>query len=77
MNSDFERSTKIFDLLLEADRNIWAAVLEIRDGEVEELKKLVQPLMKLRGALHVEGMRPIYTRYPELAKIAGLDEGDS
>jgi len=74
MDSEFEEFRKVFDLLLEADKKIWAAVVEIQDGEIKQLEKFVQPLMQIRGDIHVEFMRPIYKKYPEIAKIAGFDE---
>ena len=76
MSTDFDASKKIFDLLLEADKNIWGAVLEIQDGDAKQLESFIQPLMKMRGEIHVEFMRPIYTKYPEIAKLAGFDVAD-
>lgn len=73
MDNEFEQFSRIFSLLLEADKKIWAAVLEIRNDGMSQLEDFVQPLMKLRGELHVEFMRPLYKRYPELAKTAGFD----
>jgi len=72
MDNEFEK--KVFDLLLEADQSIWKAVVEMRDSESKPLEKLVQPLMKIRGEIHVEFMRPIYKKYPKLAEMAGFDE---
>ena len=74
MDSEFEQFKKVFDLLLEADKKIWAAVSEIKDGEIKPLEKFVPPLMKLRGDIHVEFMRPIYKKYPKIAEMAGFDE---
>ena len=74
MDNEFEKYKKVFDLLLEADKNIWKAVVEMRDSEIKPLEKLVQPLMIIRGEIHVEFMRPIYKKYPEIAKMAGFDE---
>lgn len=76
MNTEFEQFKKIFDLLLEADQKIWSAVVEIRDGEIKELERLIQPLMKLRGDMHVQFMRPIYEKYPKIAEMAGFDMKD-
>jgi hypothetical protein len=76
MNTDFDAYKKIFDLLLEADKNIWNAVLEIRDGDAKQLESFIQPLMKVRGEMHVEFLRPIYKKYPEIAKLAGFDAAD-
>ena len=76
MGDDFEQFKKVFDLLLEADKKIWEAVVEIRDGEIKKLEGFVQPLMKLRGDMHVEFMRPIYKKYPKIAKMTGLDAKD-
>lgn len=76
MDTDFDAYKRVFDLLLEADQKIWSAVLEIQDGNTKELERLIQPLMQLRGEIHVELMRPIYTKYPELAKLAGFDAAD-
>lgn len=76
MDNEFEQFKKVFDLLLEADKKIWAAVSEIKDGEIKPLEKFVQPLMKLRGDIHVEFMRPIYKKYPKIAEMAGFDEKD-
>lgn len=76
MSTDFDAYKKIFDLLLEADKNIWGAVLEIQDGDANQLEGFIQPLMEMRGEIHVEFMRPIYTKYPEIAKLAGFDVAD-
>ncbi len=76
MDDEFEEYKKIFDLLLQADKNIWEAVIEIRNGEIKQLEKFVQPLMKLRGDMHVEFMRPIYKKYPKIAELAGFDTED-
>ena len=76
VDNEFEQCKKVFDLLLEADKKIWAAVVEIRDGEIKQLEKFVQPLMKLRGDMHVEFMRPIYKKYPKTAEMAGFDAED-
>jgi hypothetical protein len=76
MDKDYEAHKKIFDLLLEADRNIWNAVLEIQDGDAKQLEELVKPLMRARGEIHVELMRPIYKKYPALAELAGFDTAD-
>ena len=76
MDDQFEKYKKIFDCLLEADRNIWQAVVEIGDGGNGQLDKFVQPLMNIRGDLHVEFMRPIYKKYPKIAEMAGFNETD-
>lgn len=76
MDNEFEEYKKAFDLLLEADKNIWKAVVEMRDGGSKELEKFVQPLMKIRGDIHVEFMRPIYKKYPKIAEMAGFDVED-
>lgn len=76
MDNEFEEYKKIFDLLLLADKNIWEAVVEIRHGEIKQLENFVQPLMKLRGDMHVEFMRPIYKKYPKIAEMAGFDTED-
>ncbi|MFZ5929836.1 MAG: hypothetical protein ACOY15_01330 [Pseudomonadota bacterium] len=76
MDNEFEEYKKIFDLLLLADKNIWEAVVEIRHGEIKQLENFVQPLMKLRGDMHVEFMRPIYKKYPKIAEMAGFDMED-
>ncbi len=76
MDNEFEEYKKVFDFLLEADRNIWKAVVEMRDSENKQLERFIQPLMKLRGDLHVEFMRPIYKKYPKIAEMAGFDEKD-
>ena len=76
MNNEFEEYKKVFDFLLEADKNIWKAVVEMRDSENKQLEKFVQPLMKIRGDIHVEFMRPIYKKYPKIAEMAGFDEKD-
>lgn len=76
MDREFEQFKKVFDLLLEADKMIWAAVTEIRDHEIQQLEQFVQPLMKLRGDIHVDFMRPIYKKYPKIAEMAGFDEKD-
>lgn len=76
MDNEFEEYKKIFDLLLLADKNIWEAVVEIRHGEIKQLENFVQPLMKLRGEMHVEFMRPIYKKYPKIAEMAGFDTED-
>lgn len=76
MNTDYEAYKKIFDLLLEADKSIWSAVLEIQDGDAKQLESFIKPLMQMRGEIHVEFMRPIYTKYPEIAKLAGFDTAE-
>ena len=76
MDDEFEEHKKVFDLLLSADKNIWEAVVEIRDGEIKQLEKFVQPLMKLRGEMHIEFLRPIYKKYPKIAEMAGFDKED-
>ena len=76
MDKEFEQFKKVFDLLLEADKKIWAAVVEIQDGEIKQLEKFVQPLMKLRGDMHIEFMRPIYKQYPKIAEMVGFDAKD-
>ena len=74
MDKEFEEFKKVFDLLLEADKKIWAAIVEIKDGEIKQLEKFVRPLMKIRGDIHIEFMRPIYKKYPKIAEMAGFDE---
>lgn len=74
MENEFDKFKKIFDLLLEADKNIWEAVVEIRDRDIKQLEDFVQPLMKIRGDIHVDFMRPIYKRYPKIAEMAGFAE---
>lgn len=76
MDKKFDQYKTILDYLLEADKCIWNAVLEINELDDEQLGKFVQPLMQLRGEIHVDFMRPIYTKYPELAQLAGFDEED-
>lgn len=76
MSQEYDSNKKIFDLLLEADKNIWNAVLEIQNGDAKNLESFMKPLMKIRGEIHVEFMRPIYKKYPELAKLAGFDADD-
>ena len=76
MDDEFEEHKKVFDLLLSADKNIWEAVVEIRDGEIKQLEKFVQLLMKLRGEMHIEFLRPIYKKYPKIAEMAGFDKED-
>lgn len=73
MNNEFEKYKRIFYYLLEADKNIWEAVLEVEDCEVQELKQLIPLLMNTRGDIHTELMRPLYKKYPKLAKDAGFD----
>lgn len=76
MSADFTTCKKIFDLLLEADRKLWDTVLEIQDSGDKKLDEFVKPLMKIRGEIHVEFMRPIYKKHPELAELAGFDAPD-
>lgn len=73
MNNDFEQCKKVFDMLLKADNSIWEPVIEIQNSNNKQLEEFIQPLMNLRGEIHVEFMRPIYQKYPEIAKIAGFD----
>lgn len=74
MNNEFQQFQKVFSLLLEADRKIWEAVIEIRNYDNKQLTQLVNPLMKLRGEMHIEFMRPIYKKYPKIAEKYGFDE---
>ncbi len=76
MSNEFDKYQEVFDPLLEADKNIWRAVLEVEDCDIKQLKEFVQALMKLRGHIHVEFMAPMYKKYPELAKIFGSDDED-
>jgi len=76
VDNEFEQFKKVFDLLLEADKKLWAAVSEIKDGGIKPLEMFVPPLMKLRGDIHVEFLRPIYQKYPTIAEMAGFDEND-
>lgn len=76
MSKEFEKFQEIFDLLLVADKNIWRAVLEVEDCEIKQLEEFVQPLMKLRGHIHVEFMAPMYKKYPELSKTFRSDDDD-
>jgi len=73
MSTELDKYSKVFELLLEADKKLWEAVLEIREDNLDELEKHVKPLMELRGNIHVDFMRPMYKKYPILAEKAGFD----
>jgi hypothetical protein len=73
MSKELDEFKNVFDQLLEADKSIWNAVMKIRDHDIKQLEYFVEPLMKMRGDIHTEFMRPIYKKYPELAKEAGFD----
>lgn len=73
MKDEYEEWKRVFDLLLDADKKIWEAVLAAQADERYRLNWTIEPLMGLRGELHVELLRPIYKRFPEIAKAAGMD----
>lgn len=73
MSDEFNQCKSVFDCLLDADQKLWQAVCEIRDTPIEQLNGYVEALMTMRGELHVEFLRPIYKKYPELARSAGFD----
>lgn len=74
MNESRKNSENLFRMLLEADEKLWGIVLAIEDEGMGEFESFIPQLMQMRGDLHVQFMRPIYKKYPELATEAGLDE---
>ena len=74
MSTERETIEDVFRLVIEASGKLWDAVAVIGESESERAASLVQPLMQARGNLHVQLLRPMYLRYPELATKFGLDE---
>lgn len=74
MDSKADVYKEVFDSLLDADKCLWKAVLDIQDRGDTHLNGLINSLMQIRGEIHTEIMRPIYKQHPELAEQAGFDQ---
>ena len=77
MKSESENLEEIFRLLLEADRKLWEAVAAIHENETALSALFIQPIMQMRGDIHVNFLRPMYKKFPELEKKFGLDDEPS
>ena len=79
MSQEFLESKRLFSLLIEADQKLWEAVMAIQENKIAGLDGYASKLMETRGHIHVEFMRPLYKKFPELATLAGMDadDGDS
>ena len=64
MNKEKELYKTVISMLKNADDYLWKAVTEMQD--TDSLNEQVMTLMKLRGDLYVDFIRPLYNKYPEL-----------
>ena len=74
MQSERQTLEDVFRLVMEASGKLWDAVAAIRSHETTLSAPFTQPLMEMRGDMHVKFLRPIYKKYPELATKFGLDD---
>ena len=74
MGNEADKYEEVFQHLIDADKQLWEAVKAIEDSGIEHLELLIPNLMKFRGDLHVDFMRPIYKKYPHLAEDAGFGD---
>lgn len=73
MQSEKEYLDEVFRLVLEASSKLWEAVVAIHEHETALSKSFVQPIMQMRGEMHINFLRPMYKKFPELATKYGLD----
>lgn len=73
MQSECEEIEEVFQLILEASEKLWEAVAALHEKETTFSNSLVQPLMQMRGDIHVNLLRPMYMKFPELGTKFGLD----
>ena len=73
-NNESAKYEEVFQRLINADKQLWKAVKAIEDSDIEPLESLISNLMKFRGDLHVNSMRPMYKKYPHLADKAGFGD---
>lgn len=73
MNSERENLEEVFRLIMEASGKLWDAVAALHENETALSASFTEPLMQMRGDIHVKFLRPMYKKYPELATKFGLD----
>ncbi len=74
MKSESENIEDVFRLIMEASEKLWEAVAAIHENESTLAASFTQPLMQMRGDIHVKLLRPLYKKHPYLATKFGLDD---
>ncbi len=71
MNESFDRD--LFNNIHSIDKMLWNLIEQLSSNENDVSDHFARKIMKISGDIHMDIMRPLYKKHPDLIKL--LEEG--
>lgn len=71
MNEDVDRD--FFNKVLSIDKMLWDLIKQLSANDHDVCDEHARKIIKISGEIHVDIMRPLYKKYPDLVKYLEED----